>query len=226
MGLIALSPSSNPVTLAQVKQHLRIVNDIAASGSIPASSSDDPTLTVYLEAALEYAETQTRQQFCERQWQLTRVAFPGRHRHSDYAFNDGVTDWFPVHNLHDDDLREIKLPKPPLISVQSVQYIDPSGNNQTLSPTAYTVDNTVRPGRIVLNPGQCWPITGHYANAVTIAFTAGYSDTVPMILQELIQLLVGHYYENREGAIDRTISVVPMAVQSIINQEMYPEIVG
>jgi hypothetical protein len=61
---------------------------------------------------------------------------------------------------------------------------------------------------------------------VTIAFTAGYSDAVPMILQELIQLLVGHYYENREGAIDRTISVVPMAVQSIINQEMYPEIVG
>jgi hypothetical protein len=34
--------------------------------------------------------------------------------------------------------------------------------------------------------------------------------------------MTGHFYENREGAIDRTITSIPLGVQTIIDQQQYP----
>lgn len=166
-------------------------------------TNDDATLTAYLWAALEYVERETRQQLCSREYLFTLDAFPAD--------------------------RFITLPKPPLMSVASVVYVDATGNAQTLSPSAYTVDTTAKPGRLVLNPGLPWPTTPpQQANAVRITFTAGYgaADAVPFLLRQCIKFMVGHFYENREGAIDRIINTVPLAVESIINGAMFPEAVG
>jgi hypothetical protein len=193
-----------------VKDHLRIVD-----------GNDDSTLAVYLAAALEFVETETRQQLCHRDYLLTLDTFPGgcqSHR-GESSRHSG--------SYHTD--RAVKLPKLPLVAVASVEYTDAAGNAQTVNPATYAVDTSSRPGRIVLKPGQLWPQTDGSANCVGVTFTAGYSadgSAVPVILQQCILLLVGHYFENREGAIDRRIDTIPLGVCSILNQQTYPEAVG
>ena len=69
---------------------------------------------------------------------------------------------------------EIYLPRPPLISVTSVSYIDSTGTTQTF--TNYSTDTTSQPGRIYLNYGVDWPSTQDIENAITIVYQAGYGD--------------------------------------------------
>lgn len=112
--------------------------------------------------------------------------------------------------------REISLPKPPLQSVESIKWVDPNGQEQTLDPATYIVDASTKPGRIVLKPNQNWPTTDRSANCVNIDFTAGYT-ALPFMLRQAILLLVGHWHEHREAAIDRRIDEVPIALRSIID---------
>src|SRR5207244_2259318 len=95
--------------------------------------------------------------------------------------------------------------------------------------SAYSVDTVTMPGRLVLRPGKSWPDTDGSAGNVQVYFTAGYSDDaslVPAGLLHGIRLMVGHYYENREAATDRRIDAIPLAVESLIQQAMFPEAVG
>jgi hypothetical protein len=73
---------------------------------------------------------------------------------------------------------EIILPRGPVITVDSIQYIDGTGTPQTLDPTLYFVDNMSEPCRILPAYGRGWPATQWVPNAVTIKFTAGYEQTV------------------------------------------------
>lgn len=217
MGLQALTTSINPVLLADVKAHLRI-----------GDTNDDVTLAAFLGAAFEYVETETRQQLCTRQYLLTYDGFPGE-RCFPFWHDQADNGVAAYPDRRGREWRTIKLPKPPLQSVQSLAYTDAGGNPQTLDPATYTVDPTAMPGRIVLKPGQSWPQTEGSANCVRITYTAGYSAdaaNVPTILRQGILLLVGHYYENREGAIDRRIDCIPLGVESILNQNMYPTAQG
>jgi hypothetical protein len=61
---------------------------------------------------------------------------------------------------------------------------------------------------------------------VQVTFTAGYGSNVPMILKQCILLLAGSWFENRENDITLRINPIPLGVQSIINQNCYPEAVG
>lgn len=99
---------------------------------------------------------------------------------------------------------EIPLPRPPLSSVTSVQYIDTNGITQTLSPTIYTVDTGRKPGRIHLAYGQVWPLTRTVPNAVTVTYTAGRAtqQEVPAMIREAVRLIVGDLYEDRERSAD------------------------
>src|SRR4029077_18050283 len=89
-------------------------------------------------AAREYGETVTHRAFITQTWDDVRDGFPG----SDEA---------------------IWLPRPPLISVTSVTYIDTAGATQTWSASLYTViapaGPKASPGAIVPNYGQIFPAT-------------------------------------------------------------------
>ncbi|MFC3457257.1 MULTISPECIES: head-tail connector protein [Massilia] len=68
----------------------------------------------------------------------------------------------------------IKLPRPRLVSVVHVKFIDPTGQQQTLDPTDYEVDSVSEPGYIVPAPGKAWPATASRINAVEVQYVAGY----------------------------------------------------
>lgn len=153
-------------------------------------------------AAADFVQTETRQQLSPATWRHSRDAFPRG--------------------------RVLKLPKPPLRSVESVQYVDANGDTQTLSAGAYTVDAASMPGRIVLNDGQSWPDTADRPNAVTVEFAAGRATVadVPALLKLAVRLLAAHFYENREAVVTGTIATeLPLALRSILDQNAYPEAV-
>lgn len=104
----------------------------------------------------------------------------------------------------------MRLPRPPLISVQSITYLDADGQSQTVDQAVYHVDNYKRPGQITLNPSQTWPMTYHEPNSVQINFTAGYgpdrNDVPESLKQGLITLAINQYYHPggvEEGLVQR-----------------------
>lgn len=169
MGLVVtIAPTIEPLTVAEVADHLRC----------DSSTELSPLIT----AARQYCETYTGRAFISRTLRYTLDAFPC----------EGF----------------IELPRPNLLSVTSVSYVDTDGTTQTLSTSDYTVDTDALPGRIVLNYGESWPSTRCQLNAVTILYKAGYGTTtasVPETIKAAMKLFIGDLYENREGAIVGTI---------------------
>jgi len=74
----------------------------------------------------------------------------------------------------DDFKAAMQLPRPPLISVDSISYLDNNGDSQTLATSYYDVDTTTQPGKITLAYGQTWPSLRGDHHGVTITYKAGY----------------------------------------------------
>ncbi len=92
------------------------------------------------------------------------------------------------------------LPRPPLVEVLSITYIDTDGVSQTVSPTVYVADTQRQPGWLLLAYGHVWPATLVAANAVTITYRAGYASAsqVPSEYRNRLRQCVAHCYANRE----------------------------
>lgn len=122
-------------------------------------------------------------------------------------------DWFPVADV-------FEVPRPPLSSVTSIQYIDIAGDTQTLSTDVYELDTFSEPGRIALKPNQSWPDTEARINAVTITFVAGYGDEatdVPPNFIEAIRMQVAHFSEHRESVSEvQQLREMPFGVKRLL----------
>lgn len=115
---------------------------------------------------------------------------------------------------------EIRLPRAPAISVTEIKYIDGDGVEQTWAPANFQVDVENEPARIRPAFGQDWPDTRLEMNAVTVLYQAGYgaAASVPPDIIGGIQLLTGHYYENREATLSGTIiTTIPHSAQDAFN---------
>jgi uncharacterized phiE125 gp8 family phage protein len=116
---------------------------------------------------------------------------------------------------------ELKIPLGNLISVTSVEYVDPISKTLTVWPALnnYEVDAASEEGWII--PVNAWPAVAATSNAIKIIFKAGYgatADKVPPILRRAILLLIGDWYENREATVlGQTVSEMPHAVTTIVN---------
>lgn len=130
-------------------------------------------------AARERCEDATWRQVMPATWELTLCEFPS--------------------------CGYIELPRPPLVSVVSVGYVDSSGVTQVFSPSSYSVQVPSGPrcarGRVTLGYGLTWPVTRAVTNAVTVRFTAGYADedAVPARLKMAMLRDVAALFENREN---------------------------
>lgn len=110
---------------------------------------------------------------------------------------DMVLDAFP-------SVSEIKLPRPPLVSVTSITYTNSSNVASTFAAANYYVDTYAEPGRVKLMDGKSWPAdTLRTLSGVVIRYQAGYgaAAAVPGWAKQAILLLVGDLYENREDTI-------------------------
>lgn len=120
-----------------------------------------------------------------------------------------------------DELCEI--PRPPLIAVTAIKYVDPAGAQQTLDPSAYRVDATSAPARI--EPVDQWPATAARFGAVEVTFSAGYGPNavdVPQTLRQWITLAAGDFYANREAWSDNKSLPLPFADGLLDEARLWP----
>ena len=97
----------------------------------------------------------------------------------------------------------IRLPKPPLVSVTSVKYLDTDGVEQTLDSAVYDVEIASVPGVITLAYNQSWPSVRSEIEPITIRFITGYADaaSVPEGIKRWMLLQIGSMYNHREDAV-------------------------
>jgi len=152
---------------------------------------DNPYLAAAITASRQWIEQYLGRQLITATWTMTLDEWP----------EDGV----------------IEIPRPPLLSVTSVKYLDVTRTQQTFAAAGYHEHKYVGPeapmGRIELASGYAWPTTYDGEGVVEIVFSAGYgaATAVPVQIKQAIQIHAGEFYERREQVIVGTIST-PAAI--------------
>lgn len=161
------------------------------------SSDDDTYIGNLVKAARQRAESYTRRAFVTQTVTYTLETFPV----------------------------EVELPKPPVLSVTSVQYVDANGSTQSFTDFQSDLTDKSRP-RIKPAYGYSWPATRDQYGAVTVTYQAGYGggdspDTisnVPEDIRHAILLMVGTWYEFREELVAGvSVMEIPQAAKDLLH---------
>ncbi len=160
-------PTTLPVSLSDVKDHLRIEQD---------EVDYDNDLKELIYAAGSYVAEETHSTLITTQFTAKWDCFSSE---------------------------VMKIPGWPIISIDSIQYVDDDGVTQTLSPSLYRTELVQCPATIRPAISEDWPSTEADAiDAVTVTFTAGYgaaASDVPYMFRAMIKLLVAHWFKHREA---------------------------
>lgn len=202
---VITAPSVEPISLDQAKMHLRV-----------DTIDQDDLIETLITAAREKVEDDTGRALITQTLEIALDYFvaPPDLRYVTYPYLTTA--------------KAILLPRPPLIALKRIAYIDGDGNEVLLhdevgSPTVISdvvVDTYSEPGRLVPASNGNWPAVQDRANAVVIRYTAGYGatgDDVPERLKQAMKLLIGHYHENPSVVGDPQ-AEVPMAYSFLLER--------
>lgn len=195
---IVTKPDGFPVSLTEAKIHLR-----------EDSSDYDDEINAFIEAATLYVDGPNGflgRALLEQTWDYYIDSF------SDVIVSASGKSF-------------IELPLPPVIEVESVNYVDSSGAEQVLPSSGYVVDLVSQPARIFLAASGIWPSTADQLGAVRIRIRCGYVDgtvspavdDVPGPIKAAILLTIGTLYENRENFVVGTVvNKLPFAAEQLL----------
>lgn len=184
-----------PLSLDEAKLHLRV-----------DFGDDDTLIMALIVAARQFAETITRRALVQQQWKIVGDRFPSpmAGRLTEYwlgqqwglAGMGGISNFLPT----DRTGYGILIPLAPLISIDSIKYLDTAGVQQTLSNSVYKIDSVSEPARVLPAFGQSWPTTRQEINAVEVTFTCGYTvnNPIPEGIKSWMKIRLATLYENRE----------------------------
>jgi len=151
-------PVEEPILLADAIDHVRAIN-----------TEEDAYIGRLIKVVRRFAEYTTRRSLMPQTLALVMDRFPL-----------GRVGW-PVLGASS---AVIHVPRPPIISIESITYIDDAGSpaEQTLDPALYQTDLPRGPhagyGRVRPIPNQFWPMTAcRTLDAVRVTYRAGYLDT-------------------------------------------------
>lgn len=190
-ALLVTPPSVEPITLADAKLHLRVID-----------ASEDSLIGVFIAAARQHVEEYTQRRLINQTWSVT---FDGFTMPAACVYGSVAANW-------------LELPFAPASSITGVTYVDGNGVTQTLAPATYSLDAGSSIPRL-LNLGA-WPSTKQTSNAVAATVVFGYGATpedVPAAIRAAMLLLLGNWYANREAVVDsRAATELPMGVAALL----------
>lgn len=111
---------------------------------------------------------------------------------------------------------DFHLPVEPVQSITSIKYYDADNVQQTLTLSDYMLDDDqLKPKR-----GVSWPVAYDRDDAYEIVFVAGYGDAsdVPAGIIHAAKLILSHYYETREDALDMPKTEIPRSARHLIDR--------
>jgi len=197
---LVTAPASEPITLAEAKEHCRV--DI---------STDDSYITALITSAREYVERVTGRALITQTWSLTLDAWP----------TTGQDDWWD--GVRDGALsilsvEYLEIRRAPFLAVTSISTLDEDAAETTWDATNYYTTKQQGYGRVVRKRGVTWPIPGRDRAGIKITFTLGYganASDVPSSLRQAVLFIVAHWYEIREPALDRG-KPVPHTIDNLL----------
>lgn len=172
-----------------------VTRDEAKAHARIENADEDAIVDVYLATACATIEELTRRRFVDQTWDFYFDAFE----------------------------EPIVVPLAPVLSIESITYVDTDGDTQTWSSSNYVVDNPGGPSgdraSIRLASGASFPATNGEPRCVVVRVRVGYdvANPVPAALKAAALMLFGHLYANREPVIVGSIaSAIPMTVDYLV----------
>lgn len=119
----------------------------------------------------------------------------------------------------------IIVPIVPIVSIDSITYLDTAYDEHTLAVDQYVYDLDADPVHVRRAFGVVWPILGIIPGAVKVTFTVGFGDTaesVPADLKHAVKLMVSHYYNHRDAVVGvegrDSSAPLPLGVDAILDR--------
>lgn len=187
-----------PISVEEAGEHLRAAND----GATPP---------VYVEAAMIARMIKAARQACEEELELSLI---------NKRLEVSSDAWFQSTPCGGGNTyySYIELPYGPVWSVEKVNYLDPEGVDQLLDPAEYRISRYMPIPRLIPKYAGAFPAYRRDVDAIRVQYNVGYpsGDSPPLLLPEPVRtamyLLIGHFYDNREGISDKTFSELPLGV--------------
>ena len=162
--------SAEPVSLAAMKNWLKVPVSVV---------NDDLEIADLTTEARVQAELLSNCALVRSTYVQYLDHFPGHQarEHFSGSFPGGSSGYTGMgYDRHHHWHGEIKIKRPPLVSVEPITFIGTDGRAYTLNPGQdFIVDTASQPGRIRPIPYTVWPLTMHVPAAIAIPFTAGYA---------------------------------------------------
>lgn len=172
-------PPIEPITLDEAKRQCGFGPEQDSDRAASQILADD--LRGYIGDAREHMENYLRRVFITQTWAMKADSFPGR---SFLYVPDGYA--------------AFEIPKPPVQSIYSFQYIDVAGTLQTLlQDTTYGTSITepqygyqfvrgseTQPGRLIVSYPRIWPPTRRVPANVLIKFRCGYGGPLVVSMEQ------------------------------------------
>ena len=122
--------------------------------------------------------------------------------------------------------REIQLPYPPLVAVDSIKYYgDATETLDTFSSGSYTVSSGGDPGIVWLNENKDWPDLMNRPNPIEVQFQAGYgsdAEDVPAAIQAAVTMTAAYFFEQPIPVITGvTATELPLGASRLIDSERF-----
>jgi uncharacterized phiE125 gp8 family phage protein len=190
MAVKFISRPAPVIDMPTLYRHLRLDPESLGDGTDPVHE-DDALILGYLDAAVEYAEHYTGRSIGVQILELALDAFPAS---------------------------AIELPRGPVLSVQSVNYRDGSGQLQSIDPSGFALDNYGEQHWLVPAYGSSWPAAQNSANSLLVRYVAG---EVTGAQRAALLLITAGLYANREDTAEKALTNLPLGVKTLLNTKKH-----
>lgn len=192
---ITAQPTSEPITLTQASDHLRV-----------DSTEDQSYIRDLVSVAREYFDAVTGRSSAIATYILTAE-----------TWEDIFSDTRRNNQTYGLSAYSIPIYRTPLLSVESIKYYAPDATTlTTMSANDYRVVTSAEPGIIQLKDSP--PSIDDRIDAIQITFKAG-ADSVPAMNKHAIKMLVAHFYEQRTPIAFASASEIPYTLKTLIEAQ-------
>ena len=185
------APATEPVTQAEAQLWLK-----------QSSDADDAIVDLLIAGARELTEEYCQRAWITQTWEYMLDSIPESADADTWKIKHG----WPLSLNVPGGSDSINIPRPPLISVTSIEYYDTANTEATFSSASYTLDTwgVGSMGRVYLNSGYSWPSGLRDHNAILVTYVAGYgaAAAVPSAVKTAMRQIIEANYDWRAGEIE------------------------
>lgn len=205
-NVIVTPPTAEPVTISEMKMHLRLDDD-----------SEDPLIADAINEARVMVENRLGASLMTTSWKLTLDDWP-----MSPDLHEPEASMQAPYTLFTHAARSISLPRWPLVSITSVTtYDEDSASTAVVVADTFDVDTASRPGRLALQANATWPTANRPTNAIEIVYVAGYGTNrrdVPGPLRRAVRNVAAFLFQHRGDCGSDAKILLGSGALSIIDQ--------